>query len=83
LESAGVAESQNGRQIEREDHRLLDRREFRTQLGDDGGGALRGVRALLVGLETDDEERLVRRREAVDEVEPDDRQNALDPAMPP
>ncbi len=43
--------------------RLLDRRQFRTKLSDDRGGALRGVGAILVGFQANDEESLVRRSE--------------------
>ena len=78
LEAAGAAEAEDRRQVEREDDAALDRRQLRPQLRDDGAGALRGIGALLVGLEADDEERLVRRGDAVDEVEADHRQHAFD-----
>ena len=77
LEAAGVAEPEDRRQVEGEHDRLLDRRQFRPQLGDDGAGAREGSVALLVGLETDDEEGLVGRGDAVDEIEADHRKHAL------
>ena len=51
---------------------------LRPQPRDDRVGALRRIGAHLVGLEPDDEERLVRRRDIVDEVQPDHRQHAFD-----
>jgi hypothetical protein len=49
-EPAGIAKAKNGRQVEWEDDRLLDRRQFRTKLSDDGAGALGGIDTLIVGL---------------------------------
>jgi hypothetical protein len=56
----------------------LDRRHLRPQPRDDRPGTLGRVRAHLVGLEPDDEEGLVGRRDVIDEIEPDDRQHTLD-----
>ena len=46
--------------------------------GDDGLRRSGAVGALLVGLEADDEEGAVGRRDVVDEVQADDRDDALD-----
>ncbi len=78
LEAAGAAETEDRRQVERERDGLVDRRELRPQLRDDGGRRARGVAALVIGRELDDEERLVGRGHAVEEVEADDRQHARD-----
>jgi hypothetical protein len=60
LETAGAAEAENRRQVEWECDRAANRRELRTQARDDRARALRRIRAFLIGLEADDEERLVR-----------------------
>ncbi len=41
LEAAGVAEAEDGRKVERKDDGALDRRQLRTQSGQDRAGALR------------------------------------------
>ena len=78
LEAAGIAEAENGRQVERECERARDRRHQGPQAGDDRAGALRRVGALLVRFEPDDEEGLVGRCDVIDEIQPHDRQHAFD-----
>src|SRR5207247_11364000 len=60
LETAGAAEAENGRQVERECDGALDGRHLRAQTCDDCADALRRIGAFFVGFESDDEERLVR-----------------------
>ena len=77
LETAGAAEAENGRQVERERNRALDGRHLRPQLRNDGPDPLRRIGALIVRLEPNDEEGLVRGGDVIDEIEPDHREHAL------
>ena len=52
--------AEDRREVERERDCAADRRELRTQARDDRARALRWISALLIGLEANDEERLVR-----------------------
>src|SRR5262249_59708994 len=78
LESSGAAESEDRRQVEGKHDGSRYAGQFRPQSRDDGAGALSGIGSLLVWLQADDEESLVRRGDTVDEVEPHHRKYALD-----
>ena len=80
LEAAGISETKDRGQVEGENDRLLDRRELRPQLLNDRARALRRIASFLIGLEANDEERLVGCGETIDEVVAHDRQHALTPA---
>ena len=77
LEPAGAAETDDRRQVERKDDGSRHRAESRAQRGDDRTDALVARGPLCVGFQGDDNKRLVRGSEAIDEVEADDRHDAL------
>ena len=83
LEAAGTAEPEDRGQVERKHDRARNRPELRPQPRDDGVDALRGVGPLLVGFQPNDKESLVRCRDGIDEIEPDDRDDALHPGDRP
>jgi hypothetical protein len=73
LESARVTEPKNGRQIERKSNGAWYCGHLRPQPGDNGRRALGCFGAFFVGLQSDDEKCLVRRRDVIDEVQSYDR----------
>jgi hypothetical protein len=66
------------REVEREHNRALDGRKLGPQARNDCPRTLRRIGTRFVGLQADDEEGLIGRRDVIDEIEPDHGQDALD-----
>ena len=84
LEAARAAEADDRRQVRAARRRPAPTAaNSRRELLDQRLGAERGIRPLLVGLQADDEEGLVRGGDGVDEVVADDGGDALDRRLAP